>query len=196
LAQLPWSNINRLAETVLNHAETVRGQQGKAFVPMVAQLLGDFTPETAFCVCLHAALRNVGVAEACLGAGLYLVAFCEGVQRRDAARFVISMFLFHRDPQKIRANYRQAVLEPSAAATDAFSQLDKILRVELGRIHPSSPGLIADQEPVDNYGRLRATRNILSQFSGQPPPPIRIKDAGWFQKSALNILSTIRSLEK
>ena len=92
-------------------------------------------------------------------------------QRRDAARFLSLMILFHQDDQRIRAYYRQAILETSAAATDEMSNLDAILREELGRMFPLFPKLIADQEPVDDVGREQARRNILSKICRRPAEP-------------------------
>jgi tetratricopeptide (TPR) repeat protein len=178
LAQVPWASIDRLSGTIFEHAAKVRGQQAKALVPMVAQLLGDFTPETAFCVALEMAKSSLEVVESCLCAALYLAAHSEGVQRRDAARFLILMFLFHRDSGAIRANYRQAVMELAAAAHGPMSQLDMILRKELERIHPLLPHLIADQEPVDEEGRTRANRRILTHLAGDPPSLIRSNASG------------------
>jgi hypothetical protein len=47
-----------------------------------------------------------------------------------------------------------------------MSQLAEILRAELRCINPALPQVIADQEPVDEDGKRRAAKNILSQFTG------------------------------
>lgn len=177
-------------ETVIfgffNRCRKLYGSQSLAYVPIVAELLSDFSPERAYHVVSHITkmpellsnrlLRHPmpgptnlfklsqDVYDHCLHAALYVAAHSEGVQQRDAARLLCLIFFGALDAKSVRSCYREAILETSAAATDEMTRLDVILREELGRIHTQLPNLIADQKPVDKAGRERATRKILSRF--------------------------------
>jgi tetratricopeptide (TPR) repeat protein len=180
--------IENIVRRLINHLPQVRSNPFLGYVPVVADLLCDFTPETAFCVSLKVAGSRGEVVEYCLTAALHIAAHSVNVQRRDATRYLALMTLFMMDSSAIRAYYRQAILEPSAAATDEMSQLDEIVREELGRINRQFPELIADQEPVDEAGRARATRNILSHLTGNPPPPTMPTKLGCLGNAALVVL--------
>lgn len=134
------------------------------YVPIMVELLSDFTPETAFCASLKIAQHNKSWVEYLLTPSLYISANSQGVLRRDAARYFCLMTLFFVDGAAVRAYYRQAILEPSAAASNEMKNLDNIMRAEMARMNPFFPHLIADQEPVDVAGRARAIRNVLSHF--------------------------------
>jgi len=161
-------SIEGLVGGVLTRAGLVRGDRSMEYVPIMAELLSDFTPETVFRIILGTAEKDQGVYEHCLHAALYVAACSEGVRQRDAARYLVLAIFGALEGPTIRNVYRQAILEPSASARGEMSRLDAIMRQELGRINPLFPRLIADQEPVDEAGRERAARTILSRFSDMP----------------------------
>lgn len=169
-----------------NRCRKLQGSQSLSYVPILAELLSDFCTERAFQV-VSSIVKMPEILPAifpgpsaidpaslvrlsqeaydhCLHAALYIAAHSEGVQQRDAARFLCLVFFGALKPEMIRSVYREAILETSAAATDAMLRLDTIIREELGRIHPDLPHLIADQKPVDDEGRKKATQKILSRF--------------------------------
>jgi hypothetical protein len=177
--------LKMVVERLLDPARRASPQPSKAYVPLVAQLLGDFTPEMAFASCAMASGLNREAGCYLFWAALYLAAHSSGVQRRDAARLLALMALaVAEDPQTARQFYRWNVLEPSAAAADEMAQLDVLVREQLARMQSVLPGLIAEQEPVDEVGRERARRLILSQFTGPPPEPIHSKPGGNARRSA------------
>jgi hypothetical protein len=165
--------LEMLANRILLHGHSMPGQASLGYVTMMAQLLGDFTPETAVCALLVASGQDPRVGDHCGRALLYLAAHSQGVQRRDAARLLALMILSIPNADAMRLFYRQHILETAAAATVPVAGLDEIMRDALGRILPPVPALIADQPRVDDAGRMRARRSILSQLDGPPPVPIR-----------------------
>ncbi len=161
-------SVERLVDGVLKRAASVGNDWTMDYVLIMAELLSDFTPETAFCVILKTAERSQKVHEHCLHAALYVAAHSDGVRQREAVRFLVLSIFGAVDGTSIRRTYRQAILETSSAATDGMSRLDAIMREELRCINPVFPKLIADQDPVDEHGRERAIRTILSRFTGDP----------------------------
>ncbi len=175
-----------------NRCRRLHGSPSIAYVPIVAGLLSDFCPERAFHVVSHltqvpellsrqlpghgqqtpraSGLHTLSqeAYDHCLHAALYVAAHSEGVQRRDAARFLCLALFGALEAESVRACYREAVLETSAAATDAMAQLDSIVREELRCIHPELPRWIADQEPVTEAERERAMRNMHLRFQPRP----------------------------
>jgi len=161
-------SVDKLVNGVLKRTSLV-GNNTMACVLIMAELLSDFAPETAWYILLKTAEKDQKAHEHCLHAALYVAAHSIGVQQRDAARFLALSILGAVKGVDIRRVYREAILETSAAATDEMSRLDQIMREELGRINPLFPQLLADQEPVDERGHARATHNILSRFTSVPP---------------------------
>jgi len=159
-----------------------------AFVPALAELMSDSCPERVFQVVSaipqmpRLLTRWTGqpfdatamaplcraVYDHCLHAALYVASHSSTIMRRDAARFVCLTILGALDPTAVRRVYRESILETSAAASDEFSQLAGVIRAELASISPGLATAIADQEPVDEAGRERARRRILSRFQVDP----------------------------
>jgi tetratricopeptide (TPR) repeat protein len=169
-----------------NRCRKLQGSSSNSYVPIMAELLSDFTPERAFQVVSaipgmakqfpmipNIARVSQEAYDHCLHAALYITAYSEDVRQRDAARFLCMVFFGALEPEKVRMAYRQAILETSAAAVDEMSRLDEIMRAELGRINPNLPRLIADQESVNEEGRKRALRAILSRFTDHGSKPKR-----------------------
>ena len=161
-------SIEGLVDAVLGRTESVQSDRTMEYVPIMAEMLSDFTPETVFRLILGTAEKDPRVYEHCLHAALYVAAHSDGVQGRDAARYLVLTILGALEAPAVRSVYRQAILEPSAATTGEMSRLNAIMREELRRINPLFPRLIADQEPVDQAGRERAARTVLSRFTDIP----------------------------
>jgi tetratricopeptide (TPR) repeat protein len=158
------TSLNKVVQHLVRQISLLQNSPLNKYVPITIDLLSDFTPETAFCASLKIAQQNKSWVEYLLMSALYISANSQGVLRRDAARYICLMTLVLVDRSTIRACYRQTVLEPSAVASDEMRNLDPIMRSELARINPLFPHLIADQAPVNEEGRQRAVRNILSHF--------------------------------
>ena len=131
-------SIASIINGILARAGTIGREQSISYVPMMAQLLSDFSAETAFTLIAQCAESDMEVYRKCLYATQYLVAVSEGVQQRDAARFlVLNLFLnVMGGTELIRRTYREAILEVSAVATGPLANVDAILREELRRMHP------------------------------------------------------------
>jgi tetratricopeptide (TPR) repeat protein len=142
------------------------------FVPGMAELLSYFTPETLFMALQQILLEDGDVVQNSLTATLYIAAHEEEIRRRDALRLLLlpifQIVLLPGGEDQIREQYRKAILEVSAAASDEMADLDRLMREELERIHPDLPALIADQKPVDASGVARAQRIFLSKLQGEP----------------------------
>jgi hypothetical protein len=160
-----------IAQRLITHQSQVRGKPGMVFVPMVAELLSDFTPETVCNAIFNMKQRAPHLMHPVVLATIYLVANCEGVERRDAARLLALILIISLDPKRMSSNYRDLVLATAAVATDQLSSLHKIMRQELGRIDSDLPHLMADQPPITEAEETRARLEILLEVSGPPPTP-------------------------
>jgi len=164
-ARATRTTIDKVVQRLIGQIQEMRHSQFKEYIPIMVELLSDFTPETVFCASIFVAQHSRTAVEYLLISALYLAVKIKGVLRRDATRYFCLMTLVFIEGTAIRAYYRSSVLETSAAASDEMSNLDNIMRAEMGRINPSFPQLIAEQEPVDEEGRQRAFNNILSQLA-------------------------------
>ncbi|MCD4785058.1 MAG: hypothetical protein K8T10_14685 [Candidatus Eremiobacteraeota bacterium] len=162
------NNLEILTKGFFTRSASLFSHRTVDYIPLMAEFLNDFTPDTAFCIVLKTSELSQEIHDHCLHAVLYILAHSNGVMQRDAARFLALTILSAMEATLIRKAYREAVLEPSAAATDEMSQLDAILRKELRFMNSLFPELISDQEPVDEDGRQRSVRNILSRFVDVP----------------------------
>ncbi len=162
------SKIDTLVKGVLKRASVVGYDWTMGYVSIMAELISDFTPETAFTITINTSKHNQKVHDHCLHAALYIAAHSDGVRQRDAARFLSLTFFGAVSIEYIKRSYRQAILATSHAASDELSCLDKILRKELERINPSFPGLIADQEPISIEEEARTVSTILTRFTKKP----------------------------
>jgi tetratricopeptide (TPR) repeat protein len=160
--------VGRLRDRI----NVLAGGSPTEFVPMAAQLLGDFTPETGWVASCEANQKDRRVGPHMIQACAYLAAHIGGVQRRDAASLLALLILVVPDLTTMRRFYRKYVLEPSSADNGAFAHLDKIMRDQLGRLHADLPQLIGDQDPVDEAGKERARHTILKSVGDPPPAPI------------------------
>ncbi len=142
------------------------------YVPAMAQALAYLSPETCFSMVHKIAKKDTTSYENCMRATLYIAAHTEAVMQHDALRLlVLTIFVPALVPgheEGVRTLYRQAILEVSAAATGRMAKLDQLMHQELAKIAPTMPRLIADQEPVDQAGKDRAERAILTKLQGTP----------------------------
>lgn len=157
--------------------QRIANRPTRDFVPILAELMSDFSPERVLEV-VSAMPRMSSVLgpnsqalcqtlyDQCLHAALFIVAHSTTIMRRDAARFLWLTLFGGGTAHLIQQSYRESILEPSAAATDAFANLDSIMREELAPIHPKLVAVICEQAPVDDAGRQRARDRILSRFRG------------------------------
>ena len=142
------------------------------YVPAMAELLSYFTPETLF-ISLHQILLTDNIAfQNSLKATIYIAAYGPKVMQRDAIRLLILVIFKNAlppaSPEMIRDQYRKIILDVSTTGTDKMKNLDQLMRVELAKIHPELPELIADQEPSTAWEIQKAQESILDKLQGTP----------------------------
>lgn len=195
------ASADELAVVVHRRLQTIQPGPGETmnYVPAMAETLNHLPPEICFVIILEIAKRDPDAYENCMRASLYIAAHAAPIMQRDALRLLtLTIFIPAISPGSesgTRTLYRRSILEVSAAARDEMSGLDKLMRQEISRISPEVAALVADQETVDEYGKARAKRNILSRLQGapfisdshnwrtQPPPRYRKHSSGrWFMR--------------
>jgi hypothetical protein len=166
----PGFGIDKVTRRLLLHSGKIRGALGIGYVPMIAELLSDFTPETVRIVIATGQQSASSLYEAWLAAVVYLAAKCDGAERRDAARLFVLLLISSLDARRIRGMYREYILATSEGSQGEL-HLDPVIRTELARVHPQLPALIADQQPIEPHERQRAIHEILSSLTGPTPAP-------------------------
>ncbi len=165
------SRIKQIVRGVLIRARNIGRTEGTAYVPMMAQLLSDFSPEVCTLIVGMCCEKRPEMVELFLWSTLYLVAHSEGIQQRDAARFLGHYFLLSAAGSNIdaaRRVYRLTVLALSAIGHGPTADLDQVMRTELGRMHPEFPRAIAEQEPLQSHELAEAQLRFSIHFSGDP----------------------------
>jgi len=162
-------SLDRLTKGFWIRAGRVRSDRSIDYVPLMSEVLSDFTPEVVLCIIVKSPAYFDRISEHCLYASLYVAAHSEGVRKRDAARFIALSILAATEGPAIRRSYREAILEISAAANDEMARLDEIVREELRHINPFFPELIANQNPVDEEKRKYIAQTIHARYAGGPP---------------------------
>jgi Flp pilus assembly protein TadD len=161
----PKYELKSVIDGAYRRAVHVRDNPMLEYIPMMAELLDDFNPETACFIMSGIHERDSSMFGYCMVAAQYVAVHSDRALKRDAARFLCLSIL---NGENIRAMYRQVILEPSAASNDKMSGLSEIIREELGRLNQHFPKLITEQEPIDEMGIERARRNILSLLPSDP----------------------------
>jgi tetratricopeptide (TPR) repeat protein len=162
-------SLGRLAEGVVIRALKLGSDHSAEYVPLIAEMLSDYTPDAVSCLLGIAARTHERLVEHLLNAALVVAAHSEGVRQEDAARLLALAIVLPGKLTAVRTTYRKAILAPAASATDALSQLDSILRTALQLLHPLLPGPIADQPPLDEQERARAAQQVLAQLAPSSP---------------------------
>jgi tetratricopeptide (TPR) repeat protein len=157
--------FKKLVNGVARRGISLGANWNQGYIQIITELLSDLTPETVFKIVLHVSDRSQEIHSYLLHAALYVACHSRGSMQRDASRFLVLTIFGAIEGPAIQKAYREAILIPSATATDNFSHLDSIMREELKRINPLLPKLIADQKSINQEGQNRAERNILSIFT-------------------------------
>ena len=131
--------MSRLLDHGAMGAPSMRGH-----VPLIAELLSDFTPETVCGVLLNAKRFAAHLFDIWISAAVYLAAHAEGVEQRDAARLITLLLLIPLEAPAIRDLYRTIILRSHVAGADRLSQLNEAVCRELTRIHRALPDCIRD----------------------------------------------------
>jgi tetratricopeptide (TPR) repeat protein len=155
---------------VIDHSR-VWGPTPMGYIPMIAEVLSDFTPETVCNVMINGKQRRPDLMEAWLLATLYLAANDKGVGRRDACRLALLLMFIPLEAHRIYGNYRDLVLAPSDVRNGPLASLASTMQDELSRLSPNLPPVLADQPPISAAERTRAQREILDKLAGGVPPP-------------------------
>lgn len=164
----PGFSIDKVTRRLVTHSRKIRGAFGIGYVPMIAELLSDFTPETVWVVIVKGQQAAPTLYKSWLAAVIYLAAKCDGVERRDATRLFVLLLLAPLNSQSIRGMYREYVLAVSEGSQGEFA-LDSLVRTELARVHPQLPGLIAEQQSIELRERQRAVDEVLGSLRGPIP---------------------------
>ncbi len=147
------------------------GPTALGYIPMIAELLSDFTPETVCNVLINTKQRRPDLTEAWLLATLYLAANDTGVGLRDACRLALLLMFIPLEAHKIYSNYRDLVLAPSDVRNGPLASLASAMEHELNRLSPNLPPVLAAQPPITPAERTKAQREILDKLAGRVPPP-------------------------
>lgn len=129
--------MSRLLDHGAMGAPSMRGH-----VPLIAELLSDFTPETVCGVLLNAKRFAAHLFDIWISAAVYLATHAEGVEQRDAARLITLLLLIPLEAPAIRDLYRTIILRSQVAGADRLSQLNEAVCRELTRIHRALPDCI------------------------------------------------------
>lgn len=164
----PGFRLEQVISHLVSFSRRIRGPLGAGSVPMLAELLSDFTPETVWGVLTGARKAAPDFADSWLAANLYLVLHCDGAERRDAYRLLVLCMVEAPELEEIRSRYRSAVLATTAAWGEQCP-LDEIVRAELGRIQTALPGFIALQDPIRSGEREQALGRIVASLTGPIP---------------------------
>ena len=141
------------------------------YVPMLAELLSDFTPETVCGVIIAAKQRAPHLMHDWLCSILYLIAKCDGVERRDASRLLVLLVLMPLDTTGIIQNFRTLVMAPSRASETPLQVVESAVRDEFYRLNPDLADAFKHQPPITPGESVRAMNEIVDRLIGPPPPP-------------------------
>ncbi len=162
--------LDMLVSTILAYHRSILGNPPIAYVPIVAQLLGDFTPETAWFVLIQLMAHDPVATDQCVRATTYLTAHSESVRRRDASRLLAHVILT-RGASGWSRYYRDLVFVPSAMDV-RLKPIESAVRDALGRICAHLPRLVATQEPLSADERKRAAKWVTALLFGPSPPAL------------------------
>lgn len=161
--------LPKVENRILNHLATVPDNPFKGYVPMIAEALASFTPESVALVTQRLLERNRSVPEYCIVAAMYVAVHAEGIHRKDAARYLCLITLLLGDPEAIKHYYRQAFHVISGTAANIMRDLEGIVQEEFSRLSAIFPPLFADQAPISEHERHEAIVNVLEHLNGPPP---------------------------
>lgn len=167
--------MGNLVDRLIDHAGAVSGPMARRYVPLIAELLSDFTPETVCSAIINGKRRSPRLMDDWYYAALFIAANSSGVERRDAARLVWLLLFMPLDANRVRDNYRHLILAPSSA--EPLLALDAAMREELRRINPSLFDFVTSQTPLTETDKGRAASEAISRFgaprSRELPQPQR-----------------------
>lgn len=164
----PGFRLEQVVSHSVSFSRKIRGPQGSGSVPLLAELLSDFTPETVWCVLRKARKAAPEFADSWLAASLFLILHCDGPERRDAVRLLALCMVEALELEEIRSLYRRSVLATTAAWGEQCP-LDEIARAELGRIQTALPAFIAVQDPIRSDEREQAFNGPVGSLAGPIP---------------------------
>jgi len=156
-------HLGNLVDRLIDHARSVTGAMATGYVPMIAELLSDFTPETVCNVIINAKQRSPRLMDDWYYAALYIIANSSGVEKRDAARLVWLLLFIPLDANRVRDNYRHLVLAPSFVKP-LLGTLDIAMREELHRINPSLHDFVTSQAALTETEKAHAEREASTRL--------------------------------
>jgi tetratricopeptide (TPR) repeat protein len=164
VSQKGWSGrYTELVNGFLRRTRPFGADWHPAYLRIVAEMLIYFGPETCRTTLVEARGQNEAGYDHALNALLYLTGHSSGALQRDATHLLCLMFLGTGTVDSARKMYRQAVLETAAGSAE-FRRLPEIVRIELAKINPWLPEMIADQTPVNEAEIKHAHRTVLWRF--------------------------------
>jgi len=157
-------HLGNLVDRLIDHARSVTGAMATGYVPMIAELLSDFTPETVCNVIINAKQRSPKLMDDWYYAALFIIANSSGVEKRDAARLVWLLLFIPLDANRVRDNYRHLVLAPSFVKP-LLGTLDIAMREELHRINPLLHDFVTSQAALTETEKAHAEHEASTRLS-------------------------------
>ena len=189
----PSFGLDKVTRRLILHSRKIRGGFGIGYVPMIAELLSDFTPESVWAVIVSGKGTAPNLYGSWLAAIVYLIAKSDGVERRDAARLFVLLLLSCLDSGNIRGMYREYILATSDGSDGELSP-DAPVREELARVHVQLPELIAQQPRIEPREREQAIDEILRSLRGPVPQPNPTTEEVVAQRSSGLLRRLVRAL--
>jgi tetratricopeptide (TPR) repeat protein len=184
-------SVKGVAAGLCHRAHNTMDNSSDNYKALMAELLTDFTPESAFLMMMEVKRFNSNIYRLCMDAALYVTALSKSVLQRDAARFVCLSILGAQTKKEISALYRQVILEPSMAVNSPISSLNEIIQKEMGHIHPLLPSRLSLEPPTEiNHGIAkpvdlpRTYAPFKNRFAGKKPRPNQpfVKHRQWSKR--------------
>jgi hypothetical protein len=170
-AQLRNHNVTQESVTnrIIGHLLTVQDNPMKGYVPIMAEVLSCFTPESAACITANLSKRHQSISNYCIVGAMFIAVHANGVHQRDAARYLCLMTMLLSNPTTMKGYYRSIFLTISAAATNEMSKIEPIVQTEFMRINLLLSRLLAEQELITDSEKSTAKIEVLSHLEGQLP---------------------------
>lgn len=142
-------NMDQLAAQMAD-VEAHLSARAVKYVPFLCEMLTSVTPDTVFHATVTLGAQRRSPVEQYLLAAQYMAAHFDGVQRRDAARYVALYLLCQLEPPDVRAAYEAFVLAVDAAGGPEWADADEAVGDELRSMQPFFMELITSGPPPDS----------------------------------------------
>lgn len=135
------------------------------FVPFLSEMLTSITPDAVFVATVLTGGQRRSPVDAYMLAALHIAAEFDGVQQRDAARYVALYLISQYEPDAVREAFKNVVVAHGEAGPPSWRGLPDTIRRELCRVRPEFADLAPD-EPVDEQAVRQAAGALRREFAG------------------------------